>query len=102
MFSKTKQKAKQIVQTHGVSIGVVAGVAGTYAVMRKFDLDVASVRKQAYEQGMECAREIAMLEYDVSEMYNFIKEKGGLEDLAEFTGWTLLENGSLQVGNFDG
>lgn len=91
MFSKTKQKAKQIAQTHGVSIGVVVGVAGTYAVMRKFDLDVASVRKQAYEQGKECAREVAHMEFVVNELFDFVEEKGLSEELAEHTGWVLTK-----------
>lgn len=91
MFSKTKQKAKQIVQTHGVTIGVVTGAAATYAVMRKFDLDVAQVRKQAYEQGVEAAREAAGLEFIINDLLEFVEEKGLSDELAKLPHWTLTK-----------
>lgn len=87
MFSKTKQKAKQIVQTHGVTIGVVTGAAATYAVMRKFDLDVSQVRKQAYEQGRE-AGQIQML---LDEAYHFIKQQGLENEFVDFANMVSVE-----------
>lgn len=93
MFRKTKQ----YIQNNALTIGLVAGSVATYTVMRKFDLDVAALRKMTYEQGYEAAQEVAMLEYDVGQMYRFIESKGALEDLAEFTGWELLADGTLKV-----
>lgn len=81
MFKKTKQ----FIQTHGVAIGAVTGVAMTYTVMRKFDLDVSQVRKMAYEQGFESGQVDTMVET----LWGFIQEKGLESELSAYSGWAL-------------